>query len=333
MAYIRQNFADGKKLTAAELNHMEEGIENALPKKGGDMEGPINMNGQTLSGLNTPVGDTEAATKGYTLGLVKKAAPRNLLDNSDFTNPVNQRGFVSGATVGSGDHFIDRWRATGGSIIPTLDENGLTFLSNGIFQVFEQPDSFIGKTVTAACKFSDGETLICSGMVVENASGWVYICGQTSGDRKIYFGASGDNSWGIQINCGGGTVQWVALYKGEYTLDTLPEYQPKGYAAELLECQRYFLKLNNYVRYPSTRLYSGEIDFICPLPIQMRVTPTVSGQLDVYAGSVKQDGFTVIIAGVGGNALSFRAQKSGHGLTGADGLALNTTDATLSADL
>jgi hypothetical protein len=35
-------------------------------------------------------------------------------------------------------------------------------------------------------------------------------------------------------------MEWCALYEGEYTAETLPEYQPKGYAAELAECQRYY---------------------------------------------------------------------------------------------
>ena len=44
-------------LTAADVG--------ALPTTGGDMTGPINMNGQTLSGLNSPTEDAQAATKGY----------------------------------------------------------------------------------------------------------------------------------------------------------------------------------------------------------------------------------------------------------------------------
>ena len=34
-------------------------------------------------------------------------------------------------------------------------------------------------------------------------------------------------------------IVWAALYEGAYTADALPAYQPKGYAAELAECQRY----------------------------------------------------------------------------------------------
>ena len=37
----------------------------ALAVSGGDMEGPINMNGQTISGLNDPTEDTQAANKVY----------------------------------------------------------------------------------------------------------------------------------------------------------------------------------------------------------------------------------------------------------------------------
>lgn len=44
-------------LTAADVG--------ALAVSGGDMEGPINMNGQSISGLNDPTEDTQAARKGY----------------------------------------------------------------------------------------------------------------------------------------------------------------------------------------------------------------------------------------------------------------------------
>jgi hypothetical protein len=38
---------------------------NALSINGGSMEGPINMNGQTINGLNAPTASGEAANKGY----------------------------------------------------------------------------------------------------------------------------------------------------------------------------------------------------------------------------------------------------------------------------
>lgn len=44
---------------------LEASHVNALSIYGGEMAGPINMNGQSLSGLNDPIEITEAATKGY----------------------------------------------------------------------------------------------------------------------------------------------------------------------------------------------------------------------------------------------------------------------------
>ena len=38
-------------------------------------------------------------------------------------------------------------------------------------------------------------------------------------------------------------IAWAALYEGSYTADDLPPYTPKGYAAELAECQRYYYRL------------------------------------------------------------------------------------------
>lgn len=75
------------------------------------------MNGHPISGLNDPTENSQAARKGYvdaakaeakayTNASVRKAAPWNLLDNSDFSNPVNQRGAASYSTSG---YTIDRW--------------------------------------------------------------------------------------------------------------------------------------------------------------------------------------------------------------------------------
>ena len=64
----------------------------ALARTGGDLTGELKMNGQPISGLNMPVANDQAANMDFVNQQVRKAAPGNLLDNSDFTNPVNQRG-------------------------------------------------------------------------------------------------------------------------------------------------------------------------------------------------------------------------------------------------
>lgn len=64
-----------------------------LPNSGGTMTGPINMNGQTLSGLNTPTVSDEAATKGYTDGQILSRAiysgGKNLLKNTARSQTIN----------------------------------------------------------------------------------------------------------------------------------------------------------------------------------------------------------------------------------------------------
>ncbi|MBQ2883692.1 MAG: hypothetical protein IJE43_07985 [Alphaproteobacteria bacterium] len=68
-------------------------------------------------------------------------------------------------------------------------------------------------------------------------------------------------------------IQWAALYEGIYTSDTLPRYQTKDYITELLECKRYFRKLEG-------GMLSGFITSnVCivglPMDVPMRVKPSI----------------------------------------------------------
>ena len=71
------------------------------------------------------------------------------------------------------------------------------------------------------------------------------------------------------------SFEWVARYEGEYTNDTVPEYQPKGYGAELAECQRYFFT-DNIIIHGTMYTGNGDARTYIPFPVPMRVTPTVS---------------------------------------------------------
>jgi hypothetical protein len=70
----------------------------------------------------------------------------------------------------------------------------------------------------------------------------------------------------------------VALYEGSYTAENLPPYVPKGYAAELLECQRYYYQYPNDTSvYGYTGSGGTSAYMIFELPAVMRLTnPTVS---------------------------------------------------------
>lgn len=92
------------------------------------MAGAINMNGNAITGLPEPADSDQAANMGYVNQQIKKVTPRNLLDNSDFRNPVNQRGIV----VSTNGFIVDRWYAFEGEV--TITPNGIVTSGNGYLQ-------------------------------------------------------------------------------------------------------------------------------------------------------------------------------------------------------
>lgn len=197
--------------------------------------------------------------------------PRNLLDNSDFRNPVNQRGKTS--YTGSG-YIIDRWYIDVGSctiengngvIVSSPDNTKMTFM-----QYLENIDA--EKVYTFAIKDGDGN---------------VYLIQSTPGERiekDTSFGTiiakmlSGDLTFAITISAANSKkFIWAALYEGTYTADTLPPYVPKGYAAELAECQRYYQVIPYAM---SIFNVSTRSEYPSRYPIlfsqRMRITPTAT---------------------------------------------------------
>lgn len=144
--------------------------------------------------------------------------PRNLLDNSDFTNPVNQGGQTT--YVGDG-YTIDRWSIWGvnGDASLTIVTGGITFNPGSGGGTLSQkiPLGILesAKTYTLAVHKSNGETEVKTDAVTFN---------------------HGDNYDLVTISAIQETLLWAALYEGSYNADNLPPYNPKGYAAELLAC-------------------------------------------------------------------------------------------------
>ena len=156
--------------------------------------------------------------------------PRNLLDNSDFRNPVNQRGATNGNY--SREYIIDRWmvapHAEGTVYVDIVDVDGAIGFSCGSekYYVFQRLPKTALKTDTAY-------TLAYK---VQNGS--IVTAPYHLDDRGEYY----------QVTLGFDAVvylEWAALYEGEYTADNLPPYVPKGYGVELTECMRYFRKFGN----------------------------------------------------------------------------------------
>lgn len=210
----------------------------------------------------------------------------NLLDNSNFRNPVNQRGMTSNTK--SVEYMIDRWKAeaasnvaglvrivSGGIVLSPTDSNYC-----GIYQLLEHYSELSGKTVTlAVC--ADGVWYTATFEMGATPSGGVLL----SNGLRIY---SSSASGHVLIRNPAGnapvTLSCAALYEGSYTDDNVPAYQPKGYAAELAECQRYYYQTWNGVM-TSEANPNGILTRQCmtpsrlqnvKLPCTMRVTPTVT---------------------------------------------------------
>lgn len=201
--------------------------------------------------------------------------PRNLLDNSDFRNPVNQRGKTSysGTT-----YTIDRWWMQTDTGTASIGDNGLTLATNDstsckIMQYFEKLD--INKVYT---------------FVIKDTSENVYLIHSVPNERneeKTSFGSmivnttnlNNENKSAFSISLDLGTtitLIWAALYEGSYTADTLPPYVPKGYVAELAECLRYFERLGStYSEQIGNIVYvvSGAKSFVCSLQCSRKRIP------------------------------------------------------------
>lgn len=202
------------------------------------------------------------------------SAPRNWLDNSDFTNPINQRGKTSYTDIAA--YTIDRWSkeyligTTGGGTL-TVGDGCIRLAADAedgkseIVQVVSLPSTASG-AMTLAVNCDELGTLVLA--FTYGTSNQI-----TTLDNTVTIAYWNQNKIVIRVHgTTARTLRWAALYEGSYTADTLPAYVPKGYAAELAECQRYYQRW--YRVFGSTvGNVSREALHLTP---QMRIAPTAS---------------------------------------------------------
>ena len=165
---------------------------------------------------------------------LKGRAAHNLLDNSDFRNPVNQRGQSS--YTGS-KYGIDRWRTWNDSATITITSNGIKgdgTEASVLYQSIEPNKVVVGKSYTVAAGYSDGSVSFKSGVISADTNMGIW-----TSTEQVFF-AYNDGKPFVKLWHATKTIAWVAIYEGAYTAETLPQYIPKGYAAELAECQQRF---------------------------------------------------------------------------------------------
>lgn len=216
----------------------------------------------------------------------------NLLINSNFLAPVNQRGFSSADLNSATKYTIDRWCGLGGNGGPkcTLKNTGINIslvtFGNGNFARISQ--NFSKENYTAF----KGKTLALSGRIVEltgelrlyyyNGSTYPLIDTITAtGNFEVSFTVPETiTGFGIMVqvtaanaNC---TLEYLKLEIG----NKATKYIPKKYEEELLECYRYFYKLNTTnTGIPSLGAAVMRTATLCLptlwLPTAMRAVPTI----------------------------------------------------------
>ena len=277
-----------------------------LSTTGGSMTGPLSMTGNKVTNLGTPTSNTDAATKQYADAAASRASsPRNLLDNSDFTDPVNQRGSTSYENkTNSWQYTIDRWKCYNGSL--TIADGYINWDTNtdAVYKRLAQPlekPLKAGATYTlallarvnrvggiATVRLSEGTANISgasSTKFTDATAGFEwFLCSFTpSADVATpCFELLTQNTSDSFINI---DIKYAALYEGKYTVDTLPAYAPKGYGTELLECQRYYVPVFNWQHGSKPTGDSFGISIATPVPMRRIPTIIVKDSFSLFTSS------------------------------------------------
>ncbi len=202
-------------------------------------------------------------------------AAHNLLDNSDFRNPVNQRGLTSYTTIG---YTIDRWYTIEPGAILTVADGYITISANSFAQKV-QAEVFRRMTNVTLAFASDQWLLVGSTDISQIGVGDdVVVASNSQATIRIY--RPMDALYVVYIQPSTAiNLYWAALYEGVYTADTLPGYVPKGYATELAECMRYYYETKSAFIEPVGKVdRSPQYRRYFDLPVPMRVFPTMSLQ-------------------------------------------------------
>lgn len=232
----------------------------------------------------------EAAVRAENAALrAEESRVYNLLDNSYFPSAyvINQRGASSYS--GSWARCIDRWICVtpADSKFWSNPTNVGIPAGGRIVQCTNiKAADAIGKTYTLAFANTTGTVYVGSGTVKEQTESTVYHIAQNYNGVIVwlYTVSSSEYLYAVLYNNSSYTVPlvWAALYEGAYTVDSLPAYAYKGYAAELVECMRYYENSWYGRSKTSPREYVGmnisyaQGDCVIPYKVPKRAIATVT---------------------------------------------------------
>ena len=205
----------------------------------------------------------------------------NLLDNTNFFNPINQRNQTSYSNTDAAPKYsIDRWQVLGG----TFDVSTRTYTSNSTLgpygnqfrQYIPLGDISIGDTITVSSvvnntKYVFTTTVPQYGDTVTNAP---FLLETTWGGFKII---TREEQHAVLltmvVNVSQSiTIDWIKMEFGSF----VTPYVAKGYNEELTACLRYYQRLNMNFRGEAFNVGDGEKYFTTISFYPMRVVPTIT---------------------------------------------------------
>lgn len=205
----------------------------------------------------------------------------NLLDNTNFFNPINQRNQTSYRNTDAAPKYsIDRWQVLGG----TFDVQTRTYTSNstlGIYgnqfrQYIPLESVSIGDTITVSSVINDTRHVFTTTIPQygDSVTGAPFLLETTWGGFKmITREAEHAALLTMVVNVSQSiTVDWIKMELGNFATP----YVAKGYNEELTACLRYYQRLNMNFRGEAFNVGDGEKYFTTISFYPMRVVPTIT---------------------------------------------------------
>lgn len=112
-------------------------------------------------------------------------------------------------------------------------------------------------------------------------------------------------------------IRWAALYRGAYTADTLPPYQPLSAGEELRRCRWYFRRtraVSTYATIGTGMAFSATEAWISVPRSPMRLdkpTVTVNGTLRIYAGGTSVSSSAITVDKISDNHIRLKVTTTG----------------------
>lgn len=272
--------------------------------------------------------------------MVNGAVYPNLGTNTNFPNPINQRGAASYTGDSTSPYCIDRWRISNGTTYTvgtyTLSAANYANRACGMWQSNEMGahQLSIGDDVTVSI-YANGQlhTAVMQVLDRDSYSSFADVpAGYTCDDFEIvlctYAGDSSKYNLGVYPKKAL-TVNYIKWEKGSVATP----YVPKAFGDEFLECLRYFV---GGVGIGSAGIVSGStFRVLIPTPVPMRTAPSVTVKVAdnvVYNGTFKALNTTVSNITRQRNGIHLHIGMAASGVNNYPGIAYGL-QCDLSADL